>query len=120
MDDAHDPKDAFLQSLQERAKELQALYAIEKILKVQGKPLDEIFEEVVAMIPSGWQYPTDCQAKITFRDRVFESPGFRQTSWIQSTPIIVEGKRTGSVGVYYTRQMPLADEGPFLKEERKL
>ena len=32
----------------------------------------------------------------------------------------VQGETAGQVEVYYTEAMPRSDEGPFLKEERKL
>jgi hypothetical protein len=37
-----------------------------------------------------------------------------------SANIIGHGKRIGTVEVYYLVEMPLRDEGPFLKEERDL
>ena len=39
---------------------------------------------------------------------------------MQSANIVVQGETVGSVEVSYRAQMPKSDEGPFLKEERKL
>ncbi len=120
MSDSTQDRDAVLHSLRERTKELQSIYTINQILVSEGRSLDEMLGAVVRSMPEGWQYPESCQARITFHDRVFEPPGFSATPWVQSAPIVVDGDIVGSLSVYYTRDMPLADEGPFLKEERKL
>ena len=39
---------------------------------------------------------------------------------MQRADVVVDGERIGAVEVFYTRARPTADEGPFLKEERKL
>ncbi len=39
---------------------------------------------------------------------------------MQSADIIVHDRAVGRISVYYTEEMPPADEGPFLKEEGKL
>ncbi len=45
---------------------------------------------------------------------------FRPTQLDQSANLVVQGDPVGSVEVSYREQMPPSDEGPFLKEERKL
>ncbi len=120
MTDPSRQEDTILHNLQERAKELQSIYAIDQILKSESTPLEEILRSVVETIPAGWQYPSDCAARITLRHNVTESPGLRESPWVQSSPIIVDGKVVGSVAVYYSREFPAADEGPFLREERRL
>jgi len=109
-----------LAALQERAKELNCLYRIEEILAVHDKPLEELFRAVIEAIPPGWQHPAVCQVKIAYRGRVVMPPAFVETLWVQSSPILVQRERVGSISVYYTETMPEADEGPFLKEERRL
>ena len=42
------------------------------------------------------------------------------TPWVQRAEIVSGGARIGAVEVFYTQERPAADEGPFLKEERKL
>ena len=39
---------------------------------------------------------------------------------MQSADIRFNGKRAGAVEIYYLRQNPKRDEGPFFKEERHL
>jgi hypothetical protein len=114
------PHDDVLHALQERAKELSCLYRVDEILSLPGKPVEEALREVVAALPPGWQYPDVCQAKIVLRSQSFQGPGFAETAWSQSAPLQVHGGAAGSVAVYYLQQRPPCDEGPFLKEERRL
>lgn len=109
-----------LRSLQERAKELNCLYRVEELTSTGELALAEVFRGVLAAIPPGWQYPEACAARLTFEGEAHESPGFRVTPWMQSEPIRVYGERVGTLDVAYLEEMPQADEGPFLKEERKL
>ncbi len=114
------PQERVLHGLRERAKELKSLYAIDEILSSQEKSVDELLRLIVEAIPAGWQHPEFCQARITFLDRTFHMPGFRETPWKQSASFFVQGRQAGTVSVFYTREMPEADEGPFLREERRL
>ncbi len=112
--------DTILEALQERAKELHCLYRVHEICSRQDVSLDEVFREVVTIVPRGWQFPGECFARITVDGAVYEPPGAVSTEWTQSSPIRVQGEVVGTVEVFYTEAMPLSDEGPFLKEERKL
>jgi len=112
--------DKLIASLQERAKELNCLYRIDEILKDSDEPLDSIFPKIIQVIPPGWQYPDVCQAKIVYEDKVYRSPHYEESPWIQSADIVVDENVVGSIGVSYTKEMPTADHGPFLKEETKL
>jgi pyruvate, water dikinase len=112
--------DEVLRALQERAKELNCLYTVEEILKSQDRPLGETFRAIVEAIPPGWQHPRVCRAKLVLRNLTVHPPEFSETPWVQSAPIRVQGEVVGSISVYYTEGMPAADEGPFLKEERRL
>jgi hypothetical protein len=114
------PIDRVLDALRERAKELQCLYRVDEALARSEAPLDQVFREVIEAIPPGWQYPAVCWARILHRGDVYQPHGAVETPWAQGTPIAVQGEPVGRVEVFYTREMPAASEGPFLKEERKL
>jgi pyruvate,water dikinase len=109
-----------LHELQERAKELNCLYRVGELLNQPDQQLDDIFRQMVEILPPAWQYPDISQARITFDGRVFQSTNFHETPWAQSANILVQGQKIGTVEVSYQQQMSRADEGPFLKEERKL
>jgi len=109
-----------LHALQERAKELNCLYRVGELLSQQDRPLEEIFRGIIEVLPPGWQYPHGCQAQIIFENLVIQPPDFIATPWVQKASIVVYGETVGAVEVSYRQEMPKADEGPFLKEERKL
>ncbi|MBK8980120.1 MAG: pyruvate, phosphate dikinase [Planctomycetes bacterium] len=107
-------------ALQERAKELSCLYAVDEILNLSDASLDVTMRRLVDTLPLGWQYPTRCVARVKLDDRTYVSQGFDETAWSLTAPIVFEGEPIGSVAVFYTQQEPAADEGPFLTEERRL
>ena len=106
--------------LSERAKELNCLYKIEELLNMPDTKLGDICRGVIEAIPPGWQYPDICIAKITLDGHSCQSANFQETPWVQFANIIVQDKKVGRLSVYYTAEMPHADDGPFLKEESKL
>jgi hypothetical protein len=114
------PVDEVLRALQERAKELNCLYRIDEILHDVERPLGELLQAVVAALPPGWQYPAHCVAHVTLRDVEVRGTGFVETPWKLSAPILIGGQPVGEVCVHYTQPQGQADEGPFLKEERRL
>jgi pyruvate, water dikinase len=120
MNEEEKPSEDLIWFLQERAKELNCLYAIEELLNKPDADIDEVCQGIIRAIPPGWQYPERCMVRITVEDRTYTSPDFRETPWAQSADISVGGQKVGSISVYYAREMPRADDGPFLKEETKL
>ncbi len=120
MTDQKKSIDRLLSSLQERAKELNCLYQVEEILGDPDARLEDICPRILKAIPPGWQYSDVCQAKISIYNKEFASPDFRESSWVQSADIVVQDESVGSVSVYYIKEMPPGDDGPFLKEESRL
>jgi hypothetical protein len=120
MNDPGEPINHLIHELKERAKELNCLYKVQELLSQSEPSLDKICHGLIQVLPPGWQYPEDCQVRIRLMGSVYTSPGFGETSWVQTARIAVQDEPVGEIGIFYTREMPLSDEGPFLKEERKL
>jgi pyruvate,water dikinase len=114
------PMDEILKALQERAKELNCLYRIDEIVHDAERPLEELLRAVAEALPPGLQYPTHCVARFVLGDLDVCGAGFVETAWKLTAPIVISNRKVGELCIYYTQQMPRADEGPFLKEERKL
>jgi predicted nucleotidyltransferase len=114
------PADKLIASLQERAKELNCLYEVEQILARLDLPLEEAFQQVVEVIPPGWQYPDICRAMIEYGEKVFTNEDFRPTPWVQSRDIVIQDNVVGRLSVWYAEERPPEDSGPFLKEEERL
>ncbi|MFO8051114.1 MAG: PEP/pyruvate-binding domain-containing protein [Thermoplasmatota archaeon] len=108
------------EDLKERKKELECLYNISDILAPSNAPIDSIFQDIVDTIPKGFRYPDIVCSRITYGNRSFRTEKFISSPWCLSTDIVVDGKRMGNIEVYYIRERKTMDEGPFLKEERKM
>jgi len=104
----------------ERGKELQCFYGIARIAEKPRLTLDEIYQEVLELLPRSWQYPEVACAQLTIDGKEFKTANYRETEWKQSTDIKVHDMKAGMLVVGYLEDRPASDEGPFLKEERLL
>ncbi|MCD4829681.1 MAG: nucleotidyltransferase domain-containing protein [Candidatus Cloacimonetes bacterium] len=109
-----------VENLVERAKELNCVYRAEEILRDYDADLDGVFQQLLEIIPSGWQYSEYCLARIVFEGDTFESEGFEVTPCCQTVDIMVDGKKAGQIEVYYAQSDVLVKQCPFLPEEKKL
>lgn len=109
-----------LHHLRERVKELTALHGTVRVLQDSRKPLEEIFREIVALIPPAWQYPEVAAARIQFEGLIVATPSFHETAWMQRAPLVTAKGMSGAINVVYLEQRPEEREGPFLLEERHL
>ncbi|HAJ34363.1 MAG TPA: hypothetical protein DCL15_01540 [Chloroflexi bacterium] len=106
--------------LTERVKELTTLYRESYLADQQHATPEDYFVELVALLPLGWQYAEDACARLLISGQIYATPNFQETAWQQSSIIVVQGKQVGTVTVGYLTLHPMADEGPFLTEERSL
>ncbi|MDT8323113.1 MAG: PEP/pyruvate-binding domain-containing protein [Bacteroidota bacterium] len=109
-----------LYALGERAKELNCLYHVEEVLTRKDTDFDAVFQGVIEAIPPGWQFPDICRARIVYGNRSYTSADFVESRWRLRTDIVIQDKVEGRIEVFYIREVGPADEGPFLREERKL
>jgi two-component system NtrC family sensor kinase len=107
-------------ALRERVKELTCLYGISQIAGQPDISLKEILQGIVELLPPAWQYPEITSARIIFDGDPYTSPVFHNGNYRQTADIIVAGVSRGTIEMVYAEEMPQADEGPFLKEERNL
>ncbi len=103
----------------ERLKELSTINRTTEILK-EGKSEKETLQKIAYILPAGWQYPEFTKARIIFDGTEFRSNEFSVTEWFMKQPFETFDNKSGSIEIYYTNNFPIADEGPFLKEERDL
>ncbi|MFZ1946266.1 MAG: PEP/pyruvate-binding domain-containing protein [bacterium] len=104
----------------ERAKELECLYQIEELLLDHEARLADVCRRIVDVVSAGWQYPDVCRTRIAIGSETFQSEDFVETPWGLTAEIAAQDQKMGSITVVYLREMPAADEGPFLKQERRL
>ena len=106
--------------LRERIKELNCLYGVSQLAERHFNNLDSLLAELVNFLPYSWQYPDITCVRITYKENIYKSEGFKITQWRQSARIYVYSEPVGEVAVFYLEECPPADEGPFLAEERAL
>ncbi|MBS3780963.1 MAG: PAS domain-containing protein, partial [Desulfovermiculus sp.] len=106
--------------LQERTKELNCLYALASLFADQSIPQTELLQKVVELIPPSWQYPEITCARLVWQGQEYRTQNFQETSWQQTSDILLQGAKTGYVQVCYLEERPAIHEGPFLKEEGDL
>jgi PAS domain S-box-containing protein len=116
---AEEEREKLLHNIMERMKELQCIYGLSESIQ-QRDALEDIFRDAVSSIPQGWNYPKITRSRIHFDEDTYVSQPFEETQWKQSSDILAEGQKRGSVDVFYMEERPDLDEGPFLAEERKL
>ncbi|MFC1606461.1 response regulator [Candidatus Latescibacterota bacterium] len=104
----------------ERVKELNCLYEISKLLSEKELASDTLYQAIVELLPPAWLYPEIISGRITIGEDSFVTPDFKETTWKQSADIKTKEKTVGAAEVFYHKDMPELDEGPFLKEERNL
>ncbi len=107
-------------ALGERVKELNCLYGISNLVEKPDISLEEIFQGVVDLIPPSWQYPEITCSRIILENKEYKTENFKETNWKQSSEIFGTSKRMGVLEICYLEEKPEINEGPFLKEERKL
>ncbi len=103
----------------ERLKEIKGINQTSLILD-QGSSFEESLQLVCSILPQAWQYPEDTVVRIEFDDKIYQSDNFQETIWTQKQEFKTPGRKKGVIEIFYLKEFPTADEGPFLKEERDL
>jgi len=106
--------------LRERVKELTCLYGIARVVAQPGATFDQILHGIVELLPPAWLYPEVTCARIVLNGKSYETRGYREAPFRQTSDIIVNKRNVGFVEVAYLEQKLTMDEGPFLAEERSL
>jgi hypothetical protein len=107
--------------LSERVKEISCLYSVISLLGSKKYSSDEEkIDDIVKLIPTGWQYPEDACVQILLEGKEYKTDNLKETPWRQTAEILVNGEPKGILAVSYLREKPARDEGPFYLEERTL
>ena len=81
MSSQETPIQKLVESLRERAKELDCLYRVDEILADPTRSLAEVCHRLVDVIPPGWKFPEACAARLTLRDESSQTATFKETPW---------------------------------------
>jgi len=103
----------------ERLKELTCINETTQIIK-ENRSIGETLTQIAEILPRAWQYPEMTVARIWFEGKQYTSKGFRESQWVLSQKFDTIDNRKGEIEVFYLKDFPKLDEGPFMKEERQL
>lgn len=106
--------------LNERIKELTTMYRSSQILNKEQRPINQVLQEIVMLLPAGWQYPEISAACITVNGEVYATPTYRKSQYVQRAEFNAANGTSGAIEVVYLEERPPETEGPFLAEERNL
>ena len=101
-------------------KELNCLYRVAKIIAEETDSVESILLRIPDTIVDGWQHSDVACARVVLEGQLFQTANFSGYSMEAGEPILVNGEESGRIEVCYFTEMPEADEGPFLRDERLL
>lgn len=107
-------------ALEERIKEINFLHDLEDLLHDQTLVKEDIFLIVIKRMRSAWQFPELCEVRLRYRDKTFETGGYIEDMPVLSEDLVAGEKIVGDIQVTYTKEAPIAEIGPFLKQEKRL
>ena len=104
---------------EERLKELNCLYKVAQFVVIESNT-DAALDKIISVVPHGWQYAKESCARITFKENIYLSSNFFESSIFQSENILLGTQVVGAIEVFYRPQLALESKDPFLIEERNL
>jgi len=107
-------------ALKERMKELEAFYELSKIVEEPDITEEILIQRIVNMISKSMQYPEITCVRIKLKGQEFKTENFEETKWVLKSDIKIFGELEGIFEIYYLKEKPEIDEGPFIKEEKAL
>ncbi len=107
-------------TLDKHVNELKCLYDIANITGDAHLTLRERFQEIVRILPRGFQYPEITSVRITLDGDEYETDNYRPAEQKMSADISMQDSKIGSVEIGYTETPPTTGNGLFSKEERLL
>lgn len=118
MSNTFDDEKAWKQ-LNERAKELNCLYEVDKTTSRFELDLEQVLTQIISILPQGWRYPEWCRVEIYCSGLYFSSEGIQRTELKQNSGIIIDTEKIGEINVYYIKPVK-SEKGIFLAEEQRL
>jgi PAS domain-containing protein len=106
-------------ALRERVKELRCIYSIADLIEKKDD-IESVIRDSLKVIPEGYFHPEIAKVRVVFEGSRYESEGFRETPWTQSSDIFISGQIAGKIDVSYREGRPFEDGKFFLPEEQAL
>jgi PAS domain S-box-containing protein len=107
--------------LRERKKELGGIYQITQLINDPDQSVDSVLQKSIRILANSYLYPDMSCGRIVWNNKVFTTKDFKETKWKQKEKVDLSDNRSYLIiEIYYLKEMPEMNEGPFLKEERTL
>ncbi|WP_026600922.1 PAS domain S-box protein [Methylomonas sp. 11b] len=106
-------------ALNERIKEQKCLHAVFRATEDLEKPLPEVLQLVVDLLPAGWLCPEATAFRMEWEGQSYFSGNFKHPTGLLTAPIQIDGVASGSISVAHPQSQPGLDD-QFLGEERLL
>ena len=84
-------RDELEMRVQERTKELNCLFNISNLAGKPKMALEDIFQEIVDLLPPAWHYPEAAYARIMLDNQEYRTKNYQDTSWKHISAIAVNG-----------------------------
>ncbi|MFA5183331.1 MAG: hypothetical protein WC405_18610 [Syntrophales bacterium] len=106
--------------LGERVKELECLYAISRCLCRSAADLPQMLQDIVNILPSGYQNPKLTWAQLEIAGELVVSPQIRSTPDSHAADILMHGRRAGLLRVYVSAKSSPDGDPAILPMEKAL
>lgn len=107
-------------ALAERVKELECIHSVSDLLMLKYLDIGEVFQRIVELLPSAFQYPETACARISLKSRQYQSKNYRDPLCSELSDIVADNERVGVVEVGYIEPAVDNVKPHFLPEERDL
>lgn len=107
-------------TLQERTKELRTIHGAVELFKSTNRSIDELLDEFIRLIPSGFQYPDSTVARITYGTNETTTANFETTEQLLTAQNETQDGTSIKLEVGHLDERNGADIEPFLTEEQEL
>ena len=106
--------------LKERMKELNIHNSISELMSSSSFSTNEVIGKIVEIIPGGWQFSENTEARIQIYDTTYKTTGFKATEHSLKCVIKTGDKAIGEVEVCYIGHIAGEANDIFLPEEKDL
>jgi PAS domain S-box-containing protein len=107
--------------LSDQLKNLRCLHEISTLREEKGLAgWRDYLRGITSLLQTAMRFPESACARVTVNGENFTTKDFAETAWRMESPVRVHGTQAGKVEMFYLKELPLADEGPFTTGERQL
>ena len=100
--------------LKERLKELNSIYSISELTNNSTIQEDDLLAQIIEIIPTGFLIPNETFVRLSFRNKLFESQKFYETSNLIQEKLINKSQEVGLLQIF------IPENKNFLPEEYTL